>query len=176
MSIPRSYCQDAASADIFSACVTALIRLLSSILYVNDPDFTCRKDTAPIPKIRLTRVIGVYLEVMIWTAIEPLVSVICLSLPILRPVLSYVLPRRFTLSSYSRSAQNSAPKQQKSIITIGSYTTKKRKKTDELGFTLYEDDEETSQKELHTISDPQISDGSERGVNAVMVRHSVELS
>ncbi|KAF2464145.1 uncharacterized protein BDR25DRAFT_153586, partial [Lindgomyces ingoldianus] len=61
------------------ACVTAIVRLLVAIIHVNDPDFT-----------------WVYLDALIWTAIEPLVAVICTCLPMLRPILSYVLPKRFS--------------------------------------------------------------------------------
>jgi hypothetical protein len=146
------------------ACVTALIRLLVSVLHLNDRDFT-----------------WVYLDALIWTAVEPLVAVICVCLPTMRPVFHYLLPKRLTLSSYSRKEQG----------PYGSIreprSSRKTTVTDELrtvDLFATQNDDTGSQSGLNkSVTDAYYEDdnGSTNkrvlpGENVIEVRHSIEMA
>ncbi|CAI6287944.1 unnamed protein product [Periconia digitata] len=142
------------------ACVTALIRLLSAILYLSDPDFT-----------------WVYLDALIWTAVEPLVAVICICLPMLRPILSSILPRQFRLTSNSKTGQSSTSKQQNTLVTIGSHTKSRRINKLGMGYTEFDEAEEGSQKGLNTGGqDLTFAEDHPGYANGIVVRQSIELS
>lgn len=131
------------------ACVTALMRLLVSILHVDDPDLT-----------------WVYLDALIWTVVEPSVAVICACLPTLRPVLSYLLPRKFSLSSATRTKTKSA----------SGYPKGSTHSVDPQLFARLDD--AGSMKALNqTTVQAGVSDDheSEAGIEGIRVRQSIEL-
>ncbi|KAA8642408.1 hypothetical protein EYZ11_009915 [Aspergillus tanneri] len=135
------------------ACVTALMRLLVSILHVNDPDLT-----------------WVYLDALIWTVVEPSVAVICACLPTLRPVLSYLLPRKFSLSTASR----------KSKTAYGASGYPKGSTTHSTDPQLLARlDDSGSMKALNQTTVQGGTGGddhdSEGGMEGITVRHSIEL-
>jgi hypothetical protein len=93
----------------------------------------------------------------------------------LRPVLRQILPERFKLSSFSRSAQRDTPQHHGTLVTIGSYPTKKRRGTDELALTTFDNDENGSQKALHMAPSRRMSSDDGRADNGITVRRSFEL-
>jgi len=69
-------------------CAATLIRLLNAILDLNDPDAT-----------------WAFTNAMIWTTIEVSIGVICACLPVLRPLISALLPTKFRQKMFGSSAR-----------------------------------------------------------------------
>lgn len=122
-------------------------------------------------------IIGMYLDALIWTAVKPLVGVICVSLPTLRPILSYLLPHRFRLTSHSNTAHSSASKKQNALVTIGSYSKSRRINKQGMGYTTFDEADEGSQKGLNiSATDPINAEHDPRYGNSILVRQGIELS
>ncbi|MCJ1479222.1 hypothetical protein MMC13_007907 [Lambiella insularis] len=68
-------------------CAASLVRLLNAILDLNDPDTT-----------------WAFVNAMIWTTIEPSVGVICACLPVMRPLVSALLPTKLRHRFFGHSS------------------------------------------------------------------------
>lgn len=123
--------------------------------------------SAPFPHFsKLTRNIGVYLDALVWTVVEPSVAVICACLPTLRPVLAYLLPRRFSLTTTNRSKAKSN----------SGYPKGSMHSVDPQLFVRLDDSgsmKALNQTTVHAgVSEDHESEG---GIEGIRVRQSIEL-